>query len=213
MHQRAFFEVKQRRTRVTVALILLDGMPPSLMRTGVLQLDGGHRQAVDCQHDVRGGVVTGVARHLPRHGELVLRIQRQHIGRQRVRRFEVSQPEQLAVELEAVAQHMQAALNVQLLAQRIDQHGLQIAAVLRGHLGPQLGLGGLDESEYPRGEQGPHLVPLGIGAGQPAAIGEHLFEIGFERFFGGLCHAQAPGCAASRNSTAWLYCKTHPDAW
>ena len=119
-------------------------------------------------------MVTGVTRHLPRHGELILRIQFQHIRRQRVGWFEVSQPEQLAVELEAVAQHMQAAFDVQLLAQRVEQHGLQVAAVLRGHLGPQLGLGGFDESKHPCREQRPRLVPFGIGAGLPTTIDQHL---------------------------------------
>ena len=191
MHQRTLFEIKQRRTRIAVDLVLLDGVPPSLVRAGIFQLDGGHRQAVDRQHDVSGGVIAGVARHLPRHGELVLPIQFQHIGRQCVGRLKVSQPEQLAVELEAVAQHMQAALDVQFLAQRFDQIGLQIAAVLRGHLAPQLGLSGFDESEHPRREQRACLVPFAIGAGQPASLLEQqVFHMELKSAFGGLAGHQ-----------------------
>ena len=188
VHQRPFFEVKQRRTRITVGLVLLNSMTPGLVRAGVFQLNGGHRQAVDRQHHVGAGMVTGVARYLPRYRELVLRIQFQHVGRQCVCRFEIGQPEQLAVKLEAVAQYMQAAFNVQLLTQRVEQHGLQVAAVLCSHVGPQLGLGGLDESEHPCRKQRPRLVPFSIGARLPAAIGEHLFEVSLEGFFRSSTH-------------------------
>lgn len=137
-------------------------MPPGLMCTRIFQFDGGHRQAIDRQNDVGGEVVAGMAGYLSRHGELVLRIQFQHIGRERMGRFEISQPEQLAVKLEAVAQHMQSALDVQLLAQRIQQHGMQVTVVLRG----------FDESKHPCRKQCSRLVPLGVGAGQPATLPE-----------------------------------------
>ena len=191
--QCAFLEIEQRRTRVAVALVLAHRMAPGLVRAGVLQLDGGHRQAVDCQHHVGGGVVARVARHLPRHGELVACIQRQNIGRQRVRRSEIRQPKQLAVKLKTVAQHMQAALDVQLFDQRIQQHRLQECPVLHHHLGPQPGLGGFDKGEHPGREQGAGFVPLGVGAGLPAAFGEHVRQIALKRFFGGLCHRN-PSC-------------------
>ena len=56
---------------------------------------------------------------------------------------------------------MQVVLNRQLFVQRSYQHGLQIAPVLRGHICPQLGLGGFNKSQYPCGKQRPCLIPLG----------------------------------------------------
>ena len=204
VHQCALLELEQRRARVAVSLVLAYGVAPGLVRAGVLQLNGAHRQAIHRQHHVHGAVITGAAGHLPGHGELVLRVLRQHIGRQAMRRLEVGQPKQLAVELETVAQHLQAALDIQLLHQCIQQHGLQLVGVQRGHVLPQLGLCGLDEGEHPGREQRQRSVPLGMGAGLPAAIGQHLFDTGLKGQFRRLRHAQAPGKLASRNNSALL---------
>ena len=87
-----------------------------------------------------------------------------------VGRLEIGQAEGLAVELEAVPQHMQRALGVQFLDQRCDQQRLQPRPVQRPHLRPELGLGFLNEGEHARREQRPLVVPLRVPACQPARV-------------------------------------------
>jgi hypothetical protein len=61
-----------------------------------------------------------MAEHLARDRELVLGVERQYLVVQAVRRLEGRELEGLAVELEAVAQYVQRALEVEFLDQRAD---------------------------------------------------------------------------------------------
>src|SRR6266446_9324614 len=53
MHERPSLELEQWNARVAVFLELADGMTPVLARAGILQLNGGDRQTVHGQNDVR----------------------------------------------------------------------------------------------------------------------------------------------------------------
>ena len=107
-----------------------------------------------------------------------------------VRGLGVGGPEQLAVELKAVAQDVERALGVQLLDQRGDEQWFQVCSVERPHLGPELRLSGPDEGAHLRGEQRQLLVPVCEVAPRPAALGQQdLLDVGFEGVFVGLAHS------------------------
>ena len=74
---------------------------------------------------------------------------------------EVGEAEGLAVELEAVAQHVQRALEVELPDEGLDDQALQVAAVQTGHGVPLFGLRCPQEIDGARREQRPPGVPLG----------------------------------------------------
>ena len=172
MHQGAGFEAKERRTRVPVLLVLAHRMAPVLAGARILQLTGGYRQTVQREHEIDGVVLARMAEHLPRDREPVLLVERQHLIIETMRGLEGREPEGLAVELEAVPQHVQRALEVELLDQRSEQQRLQPIAVQRAYVGPEPGLGRFEEAVHLHGEQRPLDVPLGVGAALPAARAE-----------------------------------------
>ena len=105
-------------------LVLLHGVPPVLAGAGVLELAGRDRQTVHREEQIDRVVLAGMAGHLARDRQPVLGVERQHLVVQPVRGLEVGQPEGLAVELEAVAQDVQRAFEVQLLHQRLEEQSL-----------------------------------------------------------------------------------------
>ena len=74
-------------------------------------------------------------------------------------RFEIRQREYLAVTFEAVANHMQGALDLPLFYERFDQLGIQFAAQKFGHLIVQTRLGSPDEVDYLRRKKRMLLIP------------------------------------------------------
>ena len=96
-------------------------MAPALAGARILQLAGGYRQAVQREHQIDGVVLARMAEHLPRDREPILLVERQHLVIETMRGLEGREPEGLAVELEAVPQHVQRALEVELLDQRSEQ--------------------------------------------------------------------------------------------
>jgi hypothetical protein len=92
VHQRPLLELEQWRTRVAVFLVLFDCVAPALTSPWIFQLAGGHWQAVNGKHQIDGGVIAGMTRHLSGHRQTVGLILRQHLFIQAMSRFEVGQP-------------------------------------------------------------------------------------------------------------------------
>ena len=193
MHQGAGFEAKERRTWVPVLLVLAHRMAPTLAGARILQPTGGYRQAVQREHEVDGVVLARMAEHLPRDREPILLVERQHLVIEAMRGLEGREPEGLAVELEAVPQKVQRALEVELLDQRSEQQRLQPITVQRAHVGPEPGLGRFEEVAHLHGKQRPLDVPFGVGAALPAArADQRLLDVGLEGALVGLV-AQSHG--------------------
>ncbi len=188
--QGARLEREQRRARVAVLLVLPHGVAPVLAGAGILELAGRHRQAVHREQQIHRVVLARMAGHLARDRELVLVVERQHLVVQPVRRLEVREAEGLAVELEAVPQYVQRALEVELLDQRTDQQLLQSRGVQGTHLGPELRLRRLQEGAHPRGKERALDVPFRICAGLPTALlVQHFLDVCLEGALVGLRHA------------------------
>ena len=64
MHQRPLFELKQRRVRIAVVLVLFSCMAPALPCAGVFQLAGRDRQAIHGEDQIHRVVLIGVTEHL-----------------------------------------------------------------------------------------------------------------------------------------------------
>ena len=206
MHQRAFLEVEQRRARIAVLHVLPHRVAPALAGAGILQLAGGDRHTVHCEHQIHRVRGPRMAGHLPRHGQPVLPVEAGNLLVEPVGGLEVGEPEGLAVELEAVPQDVQRALDVEFLDQSRDQERLEPGAVQRPHFVPQLRLRVLDEGEDASGEEGTLDVPLGEVTGFPAPLRQHLhLDRTLEGLLGGLGHGDGPRMnrACSARSIAW----------
>ena len=142
---------------------------PVLAGAGILELASRNRQPVHRKQQIHRVVLARVAEHLARDRELVLGVQRQHLLVEAVCGLEVREPEGLAVELEAVAQHVERALEVELLDQGVDDQLLEAGSVQGAHLRPELRLRDFDEMAHARRKKRALDLPLGVGAGLPAA--------------------------------------------
>ena len=200
MHQRAGIEAKERGTGIPVILVLAHRMAPALAGARILQLTGGYRKTVQREHQIDGVVLARMAEHLPRDREPVLPVERQHLVIETMCGLEGREPEGLAVELEAVPQNVQRALEVELLDQRSEQQRLQPIAVQRAHVGPEPGLGRFEKVAHLHGKQRPLDVPFGVVAALPAAGAEQrLLDVGLEGALVGLvAHEAAPEDKPSR---------------
>ena len=161
VHQSAFLEAEETRPRVAVRLVLRHSVPPRLSRSGILHFAGSHGQAIHGKKQINCVMLPGMAWYLPRDGELILGVTRQHFIVQAMSGLEVSHAEGLAVELEAVPQDVKHALEFQFFDQRVEQQRFQAVAVERKHLRPELRLRVLKKSNYALGKEGTFLVPLG----------------------------------------------------
>ena len=189
VHQRPGLETEQRRARVAVVPVLPHRVAPALTGAGVLELAGRHRQPVQREQQVHRVALLRMAGRLPRDRQLVLPVQRQHFFVQRMGGLEPRHPENLSIELEAVPQHVQRALEVELLDQRVHQQAFEPSGVQCAHLRPQLRLRRFEEGADPRREQGALGVPPVVGDAPPAALPEEGFlHMALEGVFGGGVH-------------------------
>ena len=117
VHQRALFELKQQLARIPVALVLPLGVFHRLARKRVLQLCRGNGQAVQKQHQVQRLAVCIAVIQLARHRELVVPVQRQRVGVHGVVGGKHRYAQFFSIALEALAQHLEHALGVQLFGQ------------------------------------------------------------------------------------------------
>ena len=125
--------------------------------------------------------------HLPHHPQPVGGIAGQDIGVDGQRRFELRQLERRleAQEFDAMAQHIQCAALVELVAQAGQQGFIGLCAVVLGQGLPGLGLRRLHPGQHIRREQRPRpviarRVTLGM---EPVVIGEVLADLGLETDF------------------------------
>ena len=91
-----------------------------------------------------------MARHLTGDREAVQLVERQNLVVEPVRGLECGEPENLAVELEAVPQYMQRSLEIKLLDESGDEQLLQTIGMQPAHLAPKLRLCRFEESAHPR---------------------------------------------------------------
>ena len=198
MHQRPAREGQQRLGGLALGLgqaveaVLVDGVADALGEVG-LQLDRGHRQAVEEQHQVDAVLVVQRIAHLPHHPQPVGGVAGEDVGVDGQRRLELGQLQRLlqAEQFDAVAQHVQRAALVQLIAQAVQQRFRSLRAVVLGQGLPGLGLGGLHPGQHVGREQCPgpvvaRCVAFGV---EPAVGGEVLADLGLEADFFVQAHA------------------------
>ena len=113
-------EAEERRAGVAVLLVLADGVAPVLAGHRVLEFARRHRHAVEREDEVERVLLARVARDLPRDGQLVALEAREGVRVEAVRRREVREAERLPVEAEAVAQHVERALEYRARARGVS---------------------------------------------------------------------------------------------
>ena len=106
------------RARMAVKAVLVDGVLHALGEVG-LEFDRGHGQAVEEQHQVNVVFVVQRITHLAHHAQPVGAVAGQDVGVDAERRLELGELERgfEAEQLDAVAQHVQGAALVELVAQ------------------------------------------------------------------------------------------------
>ena len=157
------------RSRVAVEAILVDGVLDALGEIG-LQLSGSHRQAVEEQHEVDAVLVRQRVADLPHHAQPVGGVASDDVGVHRHRRLELSQRNRLAQpdQLDAVAQHVERAAIVELLADAVEQHasahlrrGSSQASPMRWVVSPAPRRPDRTETGRERGRREPHRLQHG----------------------------------------------------
>ena len=119
--QGAPLEAEERRVGVAVLLVLADGVRArSWPVMGFLSSHRRHRHAVEREDEVERVALARVARRLPRDGQLVAPEAREGVRVEAVRRREVRETERAPGEAEAVAQHLDRALEVELARELRD---------------------------------------------------------------------------------------------
>ena len=153
-----------------------------VLRKVGLDFHGGHRDAVEEQHQVDHVIMPRA--HLPHHAQAVGGIpglQRRVHGQCG---FELGQLQGLAQakQFDPVPQHLQGAPVVKLLAHPVQQGGLSHRAMALGQGLPRLGLGGLRPSQHVGREDRPGgVVALCIAFGiQPAMGGQMVADVALE---------------------------------
>ena len=190
VHQSTAGEGEQRLRRIpglehrlAVGLVLVNRVLQAL-RVVALEFAGGHRNAVNEQHQVDAVFVVHRVMHLPHHPQPVGRVPRQQIGIHPQRRLELAHVDRLLQpqHVETAAQHRQRALAIQRLAQAL-RHRLACrrAVAVFDHL-PGLRLAGLDPGNHILGKQGERAIVAGVVAGvvEPAGSGEVRANLVFE---------------------------------
>src|SRR6476619_3486392 len=110
MHQRALLELKQRRARVAILLVLFPGMSPVLMSPWILQFARSYRQSVYRKYQIDGVVLSGMTRDLADYYQPIFGIKIQNFLIQLMRRFEITEAKSFAVEFETVAKNVKRTL-------------------------------------------------------------------------------------------------------
>ena len=198
MHQRTVGEREQRLGGLALGLgqavkaVLVDGVADALGEVG-LQLDRGHRQAVEEEHEVDAVLVVQGIADLPHHPQPVGGVAGEDVGIDGQRRLELGQLQRLlqAEQFDAVAQHIERATLVELIAQAGQQRFAGLRAVVLGQGLPGLGLRGLHPGQHVGREERPRpVVGRSVAFGvEPAVVGEVLANLGLEADFFVQAHA------------------------
>ena len=163
---------------LAVEAVLVDRVADALREVG-LQLDRGHRHAVEEQHEVDAVLVVQRVAHLPHHAQPVGGVAGEDVGVHRQRRLELRPASAAACrpeQLDAVAQHVERAALVELIAQAGQQRLAGLRAVVLVERLPRLRLRGLHPGQHIGREERPRaVVARGIALGvEPAVGGEVL---------------------------------------
>ena len=110
MNQGAFTELEDQVPVVAVMFVLVDCIAPGLARHRVLEFCCDHRDTVDTQDQIQAVVVLLGILELAGYGKAVRRIQPPGLRVHPAGRGEIRCPEHFPIALEAVPQHVQAAL-------------------------------------------------------------------------------------------------------
>ena len=163
VHQRPAGERQQRLGGLALGLgqpveaVLVDRVADALGEVG-LQLDRRHRQAVQEQHQVDAVLVVQRVAHLPHHAQPVGGVAGQDVGVDGQRRLELRPASAAACrpeQLDAVAQHVQRAALVELVAQAGQQRLAGLRAVVLRRASPTPWAG----SPAPRPARRPGTAP------------------------------------------------------
>ena len=113
------------RLRVAVEAVLVDRVLDALGEIG-LQFDGRDRQAVEEENEVERVLVGLRIVNLPHDAKAVGGVAGEDVGVHRQRRLELGEREGLpqADDVDAMAQHVERAAIVELLADAVEQNGL-----------------------------------------------------------------------------------------
>ena len=205
MHQRAAFERQQRLGfasqrvfhRAVVAVLALGVFHRLLELAFQLQRGGG--DAVDEQHQIQARVVFTLSEmrrvgHLRYYAQAVAPVALEGVRVHAVVGLEAARLDLHPRQFEAMAQHIQGAVLLQLAHQFLYQHAFRVVRVGLGELVPALRPGVLEVTEKVLGIQRRAPVIAAGRAGEPA-LGDHrgdnvLLELGFlaVRHLYGLCY-------------------------
>ena len=165
--------------------VLLDRVAHALPGEVVLQLGGGHGDAVDAQQQVERLPGVGLAVvHLPGHRHLVGVVPLAQLGGQPVRGSEVGHRDRRVALLHPASQHIHGAAGVDLGGDRPGQARLRRRAVGGDELVPLLGLCLTHEASQGAGVQPERRVVPARGARHPAVSEEVGLDGVLERRLG-----------------------------
>ncbi len=215
VHQRAAFEAQERlglaRERVfhgAVVAVLALGVFHALLELA-FQLQRGDGDAVDEQHQIKARVVLTFTvmrrvRHLLHHAQAVALVAFEGVRVHAVVGFEAARLDLHPRQLEAMAQHIEGAVLLQLAHQLLHQHRFRVVRVGLGELVPTLRPGLLEVTEKVLGIQRRAPV-IAAGRASEPALGDHgaddvLLELSFlaVRHLVGLCYYWFGGLGVGR---------------
>ena len=199
MNQGAPLERKNRRLRVSVALILPVGILHSLPSEWILQLKGCDGNAVHAEHHIQGLFRTGQEVQLPGDADPVRRVAGLKLQVQFVSCLEVGDAQGAAIALEAVTQDCQSAPAIHPLAEVSKDLLARLLTKLIFQLGPFVWLGFTDEVERGSGEDGAVAVKAVIGNGDITVVQQVRLNDGLEGGFGGGVHGAVPSTNRARS--------------
>ena len=214
MHQRAAGKGQQWLGHAALGVghaveaVLVHRVVHALREVG-FQLGGGHRHAVEEQHQVER-VLRRVRRvaHLAHHAQPVGGIRGKGLLVHRQRRLELGEAQGLAQpqHLDPTAQHVQRAALVEIFPDPLGKHSRQLRAVRLGEALVVFALRCLHPREQVRQEQAAVAVEQGgVTFGVGPAVGSKMgADFGFKMVFAVQVHAQASACSDALSGSGRL---------
>ena len=171
---------------MAVKAVLVNGVADALGEIG-LQLGGGDGDAVEEEDEVEAVLVVLGIVDLAHHPETVGGVAGEDVGIDGQGGLELGHQQGLleAEQLDAVAEHIEGAALVELVAQAGQENFAGLGAVVLGQDFPGVRLGGLHPGEDIGREERPRpVVAGGVALGiEPAVSGEVLADLGLEGDF------------------------------
>ena len=183
MYDSAFLEEEQRSMRISVSLILVDGIAPGLAGRGIFEFQRHQGNTVQREQHIDGAVVIGVAGNLPGDMKLILIVKCQSFRIHSVCGFEISKFECFPVKFESVPDDVHGPLVDPLFEQSFDEETGQLCSVELFHLRPELRLSPLYETEDIFRKDSGFFIPERLVANAPSAVSQSFLNITFESLF------------------------------